>query len=115
MTTLAWALAIWLSLAGFATLSAAMYRHQQTILRREVGRGATLSLRLGGALLLAAAAAPCVALLGGPVGTVGWCGALTAGAAAVAAMHTYAPRAARWSAATGPVALLAALLAVYIA
>lgn len=107
----AWSpLALWLAAAGFALLSFAMSRHQRALFKHEFeGRRAAV-LRATGASSLALALWPCVHALGGPIGTVAWCGALSAGGALLVLAMSYAPRLVLWLGGSAPLAALASLV-----
>lgn len=94
MNTLAASLTAWaLAFAGMAALSLAMDRHHAQVFgRREVPAGPRRALRLLGWSLLALSIWPCWQAWGPSVGLVAWCGWLTAGAGAVAALLPYMPR-----------------------
>ena len=72
-----------LSLFGFALLHAAMPRHQQDWLRRKLPAAHSRALRWAGLATLALSFAAAGLGLGWAVGTIAWCGWLTAAAAAV--------------------------------
>lgn len=94
-----------LAYAGMAALSFAMDRHhEQLTRRREVPVRLRVSLRMGGTVLLAAAAVPCVSAWGATVGTVAWLGLLSACALPVALLLPYRPRGVAWLAAFAAVA-----------
>ncbi|MFM9926450.1 DUF3325 domain-containing protein [Variovorax sp. H27-G14] len=82
-----------LAFAGMAGLSLAMDRHYDQLTRlREAPVRHRLTLRVAGAVLLAAAIVPCVMAWGATVGTVAWLGLLSAGALPVALLLPYRPR-----------------------
>nr|WP_187670131.1 DUF3325 domain-containing protein [Pseudomonas carbonaria] len=91
-------LALALSYAGMAGLCLGMDRHHVQVWPRK-SRARQRLLRLAGWLLLAAALWPCLRAWGGAVGTVVWCGVLTAGALALVLLLPYRPRLAAWLAA----------------
>lgn len=85
-------LAFSLAYAGFLALCLSMSRHYRDVFHRSLPDRTARMLRGGGWILLAASLAASVAHSGGPVGTVLWIALLTAGAALVVLLLTYAPR-----------------------
>jgi hypothetical protein len=76
-------IAIALCIAGFASLCAAMVRHQPDFVGHKLDAGTGRLLRhAGGAILLAALAVDMIGL-GAGYGAIAWCGHLTLGAALV--------------------------------
>jgi hypothetical protein len=109
-TSYASLLSLALAYAGMAGLGFAMDRHYEQLTRsRETPPRHRVLLRVGGAVLLVAAAVPCVIAWGATVGPVAWLGFLSAGALPLALMLPYRPRAAAWLAGIAAVAGGAAL------
>ncbi|GAB2460703.1 MAG: DUF3325 domain-containing protein [Comamonas sp.] len=94
MSALHASLAAWaLSFGGMAALAFAMDRHYEQLTgRHEVPAARRLGLRGAGALLLAAAFAPCVLGWGGSVGTVLGLGFWSLGALSAAGLIALRPR-----------------------
>ena len=79
--------------AGFVALCLAMERHhEQALGQRRIPPGRQRLLAGGGWLLLAASLVPVVATLGWGLGTVAWCGLLTAAALPVVVVLSWRPR-----------------------
>ncbi|KQV90054.1 hypothetical protein ASD15_25605 [Massilia sp. Root351] len=95
--------ALALCYAGMAALALAMDRHHQQWRGRDATPLARSSLRVAGALLLAAALLSCSDLWGVGAGVVGWTGFLTAGALILAFLLPYG---ARLGAALAPVSAI---------
>lgn len=83
MSALAIAAAFVAATAGFAALAMAMTRHAREIFGRAPGQGTAWTLRIAGAVLLAAAHAFSATAWGAAIGAVAWFGVVTAGALAV--------------------------------
>jgi len=92
---LALALALTPALGGFAVLSMAMSRHQETLIGTTLRPPANKGLQAAGAILLCLALAACIWHWGGPIGVVAWLGILTAAAQALVLLVRYLPRIAR--------------------
>lgn len=84
-------LAFVLSLVGFAALALAMNRHHHQLWQRYPSVLARWSLRAMGWVGLLLSLLACAEHEGWPVGTVLWCGLLTAAALLVAMFFTYGP------------------------
>ena len=78
-------IAIALCITGFASLCAAMPRHQRMVVGRLLGDAAGRRLRLAGGAALLLALAVDLAGLGAAYGAIAWCGHLTVAAALVVA------------------------------
>jgi hypothetical protein len=91
-------LAFGFALAGFAALALAMHRHYRQVWHRALRTGAQVTLRIAGAVLLAASFAASIADAGWAIGPVLWLGWLTAAALIVAVALSYWPQRARRSA-----------------
>jgi hypothetical protein len=88
-------LGIALPYAGFAALCLAMERHHEQVFgQRRVPKRRRHTLRVLGWLLLIASPAPCISVLSWGVGSVLWCGLLTAAVLPLTLLLAYAPRAA---------------------
>ena len=104
---LAGLLSLALAFAGMAALAFAMERHYEQLTGTR-GTPPARRLRCVSAVLLLAAALPCVWAWGATVGSVAWLGLVSAGAVGCVAGISAAPRwAARAACALGPGALLA--------
>lgn len=104
------AFALALAYAGLLLLSLAMDRHHRDVLGRApkpVRRGV---LRWSGAGLVTLSAWPCLDAWGGSVGSVGWCGVLTAAGLSLVLLLAYAPHPSRLLAPLPPLIALAAWL-----
>jgi len=79
--------------AGFTALCLAMERHHEQVFgQRWIPPGRRRLLRIAGLLLLLASPLPCIAAAGWGVGSVLWCGLLTAAALPLVLLLPYAPR-----------------------
>ncbi|WP_184717812.1 DUF3325 domain-containing protein [Caulobacter sp.] len=84
-------LALLLSLVGFATLALAMDRHHQAVHRTRPDKRRKHLMQLGGATALTLSLVASVVAWGPAYGVIGWLGVLSAGAAPVLLILTYAP------------------------
>lgn len=92
---LALALALSPALGGFAVLSLAMSRHQESLTGTTLSRPTNRGLQAAGSILLCLALTACIWHWGGPIGVVAWLGILTAAAQALVLVLRYLPRVAR--------------------
>lgn len=84
-------LALLFSLAGFATLALAMDRHHQAVHRTRPAKRRKRLMQLGGSAALVLSLITSVLAWGLAYGAIGWLGMLSAGAAPVLLVLTYAP------------------------
>jgi len=77
------ALAIIVTILGFACLCAAMARHRKDVFGHILTARSARRLRIAGTIALLSALALDMTCLGSAYGAVAWCGHLTAGAALV--------------------------------
>lgn len=84
-------LALLLSLVGFAILALAMDRHHQAVHRARPDKRLKRLMQLGGAVALTLSLVASVLAWGPAYGPIGWLGVLSAGAAPVLLVLTYAP------------------------
>lgn len=98
-----------LAFLGFVALALAMARHHEQMLGGRPDLRFRSGMRLGGALLLAVSAVPCVVAYGWSVGLTWWLGVLTAAAMPLVLLLTYRPKAIPGVALAMPLLALAAL------
>lgn len=79
------------ALSGFFSLALAMNKHHHQMRRKNPAPVTRLVFRIVGALGLTLSLFACAQYSGWPVGTVLWCGLLTATALLVAMFFTYGP------------------------
>lgn len=84
-------LALLLSLVGFATLALAMDRHHQAVHRTRPTKTRKRLMQLGGSAALSLSLVASLVAWGPAYGWIGWLGVLSAGAAPVLLVLTYAP------------------------
>lgn len=79
--------------AGFAALCLAMERHHEQVFgHRRIPRRRRHVLRMVGWMLLIVSPIPCITVLGWGIGSVLWCGLLTAAVLPLTLLLAYAPQ-----------------------